>query len=487
MIAFNAINGQDEGVDRRGAAPRANMERGDWHRSEEEFVDDGMDALNPDIVAASDEEFDEDEEVDSGFTTVDESEAESEMADRLREDVSSSEGDSGFTTDEESVAESVVSDREVDTDEESIWRELDDVIRMMDRGDEMDLESIQSERAEARSPEYAPWRDEEELEPPVRRWEPARPPTPFRMGELIPNAIETEEVVVAEEGEAEGEASSPPFDQAGEEARATNHQWMEWWSEQIRQHEEAERELLRQSSCPVPYGHERYEAVEESDWPEMVSEIEGQIVQQEGPRRLSEILHFIIELDVRMTNSFVSLLMQWASFQSLRIHCKFLEVSCDGIAWLSSWIAFIWLFNSEPLFEMQLNMLVGLLLDIVVIALLKALVRRRRPVSDRDVLTIGPDKYSFPSGHASRSFFVLLFFSKLYALPLMVRVPMTAWAVTIAISRLILRRHYILDVWVGAVLGICEAYFIKLVWIRQETAANVIKYISEDNVPGGVE
>ncbi|XP_023037047.1 phospholipid phosphatase 6 [Drosophila willistoni] len=202
---------------------------------------------------------------------------------------------------------------------------------------------------------------------------------------------------------------------------------------------------------------------------------------------LSEILHFIIELDVRMTNSFVSLLMQWASFQSLRIHCKFLEVSCDGIAWLSSWIAFIWLFNSEPLFEMQLNMLVGLLLDIVVIALLKALVRRRRPVSDRDVLTIGPDKYSFPSGHASRSFFVLLFFSKLYALPLMVRVPMTAWAVTIAISRLILRRHYILDVWVGAVLGICEAYFIKLVWIRQETAANVIKYISEDNVPGGVE
>ncbi|XP_068143476.1 polyisoprenoid diphosphate/phosphate phosphohydrolase PLPP6 [Drosophila tropicalis] len=202
---------------------------------------------------------------------------------------------------------------------------------------------------------------------------------------------------------------------------------------------------------------------------------------------LSEVLHFILELDVRLTTSFVSLLMQWSSFQSLRINCKFLEVSCDGIVWLSSWIAFIWLFNSEPLFEMQLNMLVGLLLDIVVIALFKALVRRRRPVSDKDVLTIGPDKYSFPSGHASRSFLVLVFFSKLYALPFIVRVPMTAWAVTIAISRLILRRHYILDVLVGAVFGICEAYVIKFVWISQDAAACIIKYISEDNVPGGVE
>ncbi|KRF97388.1 uncharacterized protein Dwil_GK27811, partial [Drosophila willistoni] len=202
-----------------------------------------MDALNPDIVASSDEEFDEDEEVDSEFTTVDESEAESEMADWIHEDVSSSEGDSGFSTDEESVVESIVLDRELDTDEESICRELDEAIGMMNQGDEMDRESVQSERAEARSPEYAPWRDEEELEPPVRRWEPARPPTPFRMGELIPNASETEEVVVAEEGEAEGEASSP-FDQEGEEARAANHQWMEWWSEQMRQQEEAERELL---------------------------------------------------------------------------------------------------------------------------------------------------------------------------------------------------------------------------------------------------
>ncbi|EDW71588.2 uncharacterized protein Dwil_GK23682, partial [Drosophila willistoni] len=214
MNAFNAVNGQDEGVDRRGAAPRANMERGDWHGSEEESEDDGMDALNPDIVASSDEEFDEDEEVDSGFTTVDESEAESEMADWLRGDVSSSEGDSGFITDEESAVESVVLDRELDTDEESIWRELDDAIRMMDQGDEMDLESVQRQRGQRHEARNMPRGGMK------KSW----------------SLRETEEVVVAEEGEAEGEASSPPFDQAGEEARAANRKQ--------EQQEEAERELL---------------------------------------------------------------------------------------------------------------------------------------------------------------------------------------------------------------------------------------------------
>ncbi|XP_068158477.1 uncharacterized protein [Drosophila tropicalis] len=55
--------GQDEGVVRRGAAPRANMERGDWHWSDEESDDDEPDMMDPVIAASSDEENDEDVEV----------------------------------------------------------------------------------------------------------------------------------------------------------------------------------------------------------------------------------------------------------------------------------------------------------------------------------------------------------------------------------------------------------------------------------------
>lgn len=190
----------------------------------------------------------------------------------------------------------------------------------------------------------------------------------------------------------------------------------------------------------------------------------------------------ILEQDVKITDRFVSYLLQFASFKSLKIHCKFLEVSCDGIAWLCTWIAFIWLINSNNLYAMQVNMLVGLLLDIVVVAVLKSFVRRRRPMPATDFLVIGPDKFSFPSGHASRAFYVLLFFTKLYSLPIIFWMPITAWAVSVALSRLILKRHYILDVLAGALIGIVEALFLGLIWVSHDSAASIVGFLSEDKV-----
>ncbi|XP_017858014.1 PREDICTED: phospholipid phosphatase 6 [Drosophila arizonae] len=194
----------------------------------------------------------------------------------------------------------------------------------------------------------------------------------------------------------------------------------------------------------------------------------------------SPAMKVISDMDVKLTDRFVSYLLQFATFKSLKIHCKFLEISCDGIAWLCTWVAFIWLINSKNLYQMQVNMLLGLLLDIVVVAVLKALVRRRRPAVVKDALVIGPDKFSFPSGHASRAFYILIFFTKLHTLPVVFWMPMTAWAVSVVISRLILKRHFILDVSAGALIGICEALFIGLIWISEETAASLLGLITED-------
>ncbi|KRF99261.1 uncharacterized protein Dwil_GK28011 [Drosophila willistoni] len=233
MNAFNVNFGQDEGVVRRGAAPRANMERGDWHVSDEESDDDEPDMIDPAIAASSDEENDEDVD-DSGYGS------------------------------EESEAESAINQghQEEESDEE-MWRELDEAIRMMD-----DEEAREASSGRSSPEEYAPWEQNEIYEPPARLWEPARPPTPFRMVDSMSEASETAEMAVADEGAADGVASPPPLEPEGTDGEAEgstseNEQWMEWWSEQMRQQEEAERELLRQNSCPVPYGHERYEAVEE--------------------------------------------------------------------------------------------------------------------------------------------------------------------------------------------------------------------------------
>lgn len=131
---------------------------------------------------------------------------------------------------------------------------------------------------------------------------------------------------------------------------------------------------------------------------------------------------------------------------------------------------------------MQVNMLVGLLLDIVIVALLKAYVRRRRPMPATDTLVIGPDKFSFPSGHATRAFYVLVFFTKLFPLSIIFWMPITAWAVSVVLSRLILKRHYLLDVVAGSIIGILEALFLGLIWISDDSAASIIGFLSEDKV-----
>lgn len=131
---------------------------------------------------------------------------------------------------------------------------------------------------------------------------------------------------------------------------------------------------------------------------------------------------------------------------------------------------------------MQVNMLVGLLLDIVIVSLLKAYVRRRRPMPATDTLVIGPDKFSFPSGHATRAFYVLVFFTKLFPLSIIFWMPITAWAVSVVLSRLILKRHYLLDVVAGSIIGILEALFLGLIWIGDDSAASIVGFLSEDKV-----
>ncbi|XP_001357171.4 phospholipid phosphatase 6 [Drosophila pseudoobscura] len=192
----------------------------------------------------------------------------------------------------------------------------------------------------------------------------------------------------------------------------------------------------------------------------------------------SRILKYMLEKDVQWTNYCVSLLSKYSFFKSLKINCKFLEISCDGIAWLITWTAFIWIMNSKALLQMQVNMLVGLILDIVVVAVLKSFVRRRRPVAIKDTLVIGPDKFSFPSGHASRAFYVLIFFTKLYSLNFVFLMPLTAWAVSVALSRLILQRHYMLDIFAGAIIGVLEARLLEFIWISETFAINIAGLVS---------
>lgn len=145
-------------------------------------------------------------------------------------------------------------------------------------------------------------------------------------------------------------------------------------------------------------------------------------------------------------------------------------------------------------------------MDVAITGLLKAFIKRRRPVFrlDKGVLhaaesssssngtasagtsagrhggpgklMIGPDRYSFPSGHCTRAIIVCVFATAHlinlmlvgYRDHLVLRTLglafILAWTVSMAPSRIALGRHYLLDCLLGYILGMFEIVISAVLW-----------------------
>lgn len=207
-------------------------------------------------------------------------------------------------------------------------------------------------------------------------------------------------------------------------------------------------------------------------------------LSDDDKRKIPAPVQKLLALDVEMTKKFVSFSLNFVPIRSLKAHCKFLEYSCHGIVWLAGLLAISWFLDNPNYYQTQINLLFALVLDILFVAGIKAATRRRRPSIDDGFLSIGPDKFSFPSGHASRAFLILMFFVVLDPVWFVLWPPLFAWAISVALSRLLLYRHHILDVCAGALLGVIEAFILSVLWLNKDTSAWIMTWLSEERLPG---
>ncbi|KAK3925401.1 Phospholipid phosphatase 6 [Frankliniella fusca] len=199
-----------------------------------------------------------------------------------------------------------------------------------------------------------------------------------------------------------------------------------------------------------------------------------------GPKRqVPPYLRTILNFDVALTNKFC-LLTEKVLPQVSQLHFKYLEYSCHRVPWFVLWVAFIILWDNASLYQIQANFLYGLLLDIIVVAVIKAIVRRRRPQTSDDMLLVfGSAKYSFPSGQASRALFIAHFFANVATdLHFLLDLTLLAWSVSVCVSRVLLKRHHVLDVIIGALLGVFESYLVSYFWLNQESSLWILSVFS---------
>ncbi|KAL5551154.1 hypothetical protein UlMin_001330 [Ulmus minor] len=140
-------------------------------------------------------------------------------------------------------------------------------------------------------------------------------------------------------------------------------------------------------------------------------------------------------------------------------------------------------FPSPQLRPFLVPLLLGLLLDLALAGLLKILVRRSRPHYNKNMsIAVSVDLFSFPSGHSSRVCFVatLVYLSASAFADALVWIRFSSgfvdrwigvsdakivnfmllgvwsWAIATSVSRILLGRHFVFDVFAGACLGVLE-------------------------------
>ena len=143
----------------------------------------------------------------------------------------------------------------------------------------------------------------------------------------------------------------------------------------------------------------------------------------------------------------------------LQTLCLTLEISGHGVPWfLFTGILLLGSFATSENFMWVygFNLLAILLLDIIIVAPLKLIFKRPRPPVNKGAMLFSVsavDSFAFPSGHASRAVAIAAFFC--YMPPFNVWTHLWyVWAAIVAVSRIMLGRHHVLDVLAGVIAGL---------------------------------
>jgi len=171
-----------------------------------------------------------------------------------------------------------------------------------------------------------------------------------------------------------------------------------------------------------------------------------------------------------------------SSWGRLRPVTRLLEYTGHGIPWFAGVLAALLASHQIDLQQRLLNFFYALVIDVLLISLIKAFVQRQRPVHNgTDQVVWSVDKFSFPSGHASRATLVATFVFAQFDV-CWVGVAIVLWAAIVCMSRVMLGRHHVSDVLSGAVLGVGEYLLMDWanVWLSADTCAHFIQPIQEE-------
>lgn len=195
-----------------------------------------------------------------------------------------------------------------------------------------------------------------------------------------------------------------------------------------------------------------------------------------NPSLIRVALSSLLAIDLWLSKRLGVCACEDSSWGSVRPLMKLLEISGHGIPWLAGTAYCLYKSDSAAGQEVMLNLFMGLLLDLILVGIVKAVVRRRRPAHNRmDMFaTFSVDRYSFPSGHATRAAMCGRFLLAHLVLAAPLRVLVFLWVGLVGLSRVMLGRHNVTDVMFGFWMGYCQYNLVEMLWLSPQTLQGLL-------------
>ncbi|KAM9337975.1 inactive phospholipid phosphatase 7-like [Symphorus nematophorus] len=165
-----------------------------------------------------------------------------------------------------------------------------------------------------------------------------------------------------------------------------------------------------------------------------------------------------------------------SSWGGCRSMVALLALTGHGITWIIGTIVCLTRSNTLAGQEVLVNLLLALLLDVMTVAGVQRLVKRKGPweMTPGFLDCVAMDIYSFPAAHASRAAMVSKFLLSHLVLAVPLRILLVLWAFLVGMSRVLLGKHHLTDMVCGFALGLLHFSLMETVWLSSSTCQTLI-------------
>ncbi|XP_077593209.1 inactive phospholipid phosphatase 7-like [Stigmatopora nigra] len=184
----------------------------------------------------------------------------------------------------------------------------------------------------------------------------------------------------------------------------------------------------------------------------------------------------LLAIDICLSKRMSVCAHTWSAWGGWRSMVNLLALTGHGLTWIIGTVICLTRSNTLAGQEVLVNLLLALILDVLTVAGVQRLVKRKGPweISPGLLDRVAMDIYAFPAAHASRAAMVSKFLLSHLVLAVPLRILLVLWAVLVGVSRVLLGRHHLTDVLCGFALGLFHFGLMETVWLSSNACQTLI-------------